>query len=76
MQSPCSNTNHHSICSYSEDTLLTDLVCDEGLQVVVGDLLKLLDSTDMCADDGLLLLVDSDCAEYLGVRELLVLEVL
>ena len=55
--------------TYREDTLQSDLVSHESLQEVVSDFLKLLNASNVCAYDGLLFLVDSDCTEDLGIHE-------
>lgn len=59
-----------------QDSLLANLASDEGLEEVVGDLLKFLNAPDVSANNSLLFFVDSDCAEDLCVGELLVVEVL
>lgn len=52
-----------------ENSLLADAVGNEDLEEVVGDLVKLLDLLDVRADDGLLLLEDTDGSVDLDVHQ-------
>jgi hypothetical protein len=74
----------HSLCWLSinrvqffgrEDTLQSDLMGNECLQKVVGNLLKLLNASDVSTHDSLLLLKHPEGAENLHIGELLVIEV-
>ena len=63
------------IQTYLKKALGSDLMSHKSLQKVVCYFLKLLNCSNMCSNNSLLLLVYSDCSEDLSIHELLVPEV-